>query len=41
LLARLIIPALKQKHLLSRAQRAPREGAGLFADPAEFRKYLS
>ena len=38
--ARLIIPALTEELILSRAQRAPREGAVLFADSAEFCKYL-
>ena len=38
--ARLMIPALKLEHLLSRAQRAPREEAVVFADSAEFCKYL-
>jgi len=33
-------PRLKQELLMSRAQRAPREGAVLFADSAEFCKSL-
>jgi len=34
--ARLITPALNKEFLMSRAQRAPREGAVLFADSAEY-----